>query len=70
MRGFEDTMSVMMSVMLRKSIRFFQEVALVLMNVFSQWVSAIRYNSSSLSQLSTTPILRRSGRIRNGYSLM
>ncbi|KAJ6407682.1 hypothetical protein OIU84_011052 [Salix udensis] len=63
MRGFEDTMSVMMSVLLRKSISFFQEVALALMDVFSHWVSAMRFNSSFHSQLSTTAIFRR-------YSLM
>ncbi|KAL9362013.1 hypothetical protein Peur_044798 [Populus x canadensis] len=52
-------MSALMGVMLRKSISFFQKVSFCLMDAFSLWVSAFRYNSSLHSQHSTAAIFRR-----------
>ncbi|KAJ6922623.1 hypothetical protein NC652_016310 [Populus alba x Populus x berolinensis] len=52
-------MSALMGVTLRKSIRVFQKVSFFLMDVFSLWVSAFRYNSTLHSQHSTAAIFRR-----------
>ncbi|KAF9684827.1 hypothetical protein SADUNF_Sadunf04G0159100 [Salix dunnii] len=59
MTGFEEAMSTLMSVMLRKNFGFFQELAILLMDVISLLVSAIRYNSASHSRHSNTAIFRR-----------
>ncbi|KAJ6765447.1 hypothetical protein OIU79_021611 [Salix purpurea] len=59
MPGFEEAVSTLMSVMLRKNLGFFQEPAILLMDVISLLVSAIRYNSASHSRHSNTAIFRR-----------
>ncbi|KAL9374490.1 hypothetical protein Peur_034110 [Populus x canadensis] len=53
------SMSTLMSVMLRKNISFFQDLALLLLDVILLSVSAIRYNSALHSRRSNTAVFRR-----------
>ncbi|KAJ6871556.1 hypothetical protein NC652_037033 [Populus alba x Populus x berolinensis] len=54
------SMSTLMSVMLRKNISFFQDLALLLLDVILLSVSAIRYSSALHSRRSNIAAFRRS----------